>query len=126
MFNFTIQNRRFFRYLCEFSENKLNFLHIFIQKGIFGGDKLDNFVTIVGFCLGALIILCSFFVCAAPGKYIFAFLLNSFLGCVIISLVNVLLKTYGLGVGINPITAVCVGIMGIPGAVAVILLAIFL
>ena len=87
---------------------------------------MDNFVNIMGFILGGLIILCSFFVCSAPGKYITAFLLNSFTGCVILSLVNVLLENHGLYVGINPITAVCVGIMGVPGAVAVILLAVFL
>lgn len=87
---------------------------------------MNSFVNIVGFILGTLIIFCSFFVCAAPGKYISAFLLNSFTGCVILSLVNVVLEKYGVYVGINPVTAVCVGIMGVPGAVAVILLAIFL
>lgn len=87
---------------------------------------MDSFINLVGFILGALIILCSFFVYEAPGKYILLFLLNSFAGCVILSLVNIVLQKYGIIVGINPITAVCVGIMGVPGAAAVILLAIFL
>ena len=87
---------------------------------------MDSFVNLVGFILGALIILCFFFVYEAPGKYILIFLLNSFAGCVILSLVNIFLGNYEIFVGINPITAVCVGIMGVPGAAAVILLAVFL
>lgn len=87
---------------------------------------MDSFVNLVGFILGGLIIFCSFFVCDAPVKYISVFLLNSFAGCLILSLVNIILENYEIIVGINPITTVCVGIMGVPGAVAVILLAIFL
>lgn len=87
---------------------------------------MNSFITITGFILGGLIIFCSFFVCSAPLKYIVLFMLNSIVGCFLLSLANILLKQLGVYVGINPITAVCTGIMGIPGAVAVILLAAFL
>ena len=87
---------------------------------------LNSFITITGYVLGSLIIFCSFFVCSAPLKYIALFLLNSIVGCFVLTLANIFLKQLGIYVGINPITAVCTGIMGIPGAVAVILLAAFL
>ena len=87
---------------------------------------MENFITIVGFSLGVLIIFYSFFVCSAPKKYIIKFVLNSIAGCVFLSIFNVFMEKYGIWAGINPITAVCTGIMGIPGAVAVILLAVFL
>ena len=87
---------------------------------------MNSFITITGFILGGLIIFFSFFVCSAPLKYIVLFLLNSFVGCFLLSLANILLKHLGIYVGINPITAVCTGIMGIPGALSVIILAIIL
>lgn len=85
-----------------------------------------DFVTIVGYALGLITILYGAFVCSAPLKYILRFALNSILGCVILSVANMLFEPIGYFVGINPITAVCVGVLGLPGAVAVILLSLIL
>lgn len=87
---------------------------------------MSAFVTAIGYILGLIIICCSLFVCSAPLKFIFKFALNSITGCVLLSLANKALAKLGFFVGINPITAVCVGVLGVPGAVAAVILSIIL
>lgn len=83
-----------------------------------------RFITFVGYALGIMTVLYGAFVCSAPVKYIFRLAANSIMGCIILSLANVFLEPIGYFVGINPITAVCVGILGLPGTVAVIILSL--
>lgn len=87
---------------------------------------MDLFITIVGYCLGALIIFCSAFICSAPLKYILRLAINSLTGCIILSLFNYFFGDLFVNAAINPVTAVCVGVLGVPGAIAVILLAFIL
>lgn len=86
----------------------------------------DEFAIIVGYILGILTILYGAFVCSAPFKYILRLASNSILGCIILSVANIFLEPVGCFVGINPLTAVCVGVLGFPGTVAVILLSLIL
>ena len=85
-----------------------------------------GFVTIVGYTLGLITILYGAFVCSAPFKYILHLAANSILGCIILSVANMFFEQIGHFVGINPITAVCVGVLGLPGTVAVILLSLII
>lgn len=87
---------------------------------------MDTFITIVGFALGSLIIFCSCLICSAPLKYIVRFVINSIGGCVLLSLFNYFFGNLFVNAAINPVTAVCVGVLGVPGAIAVILLAFIL
>ena len=80
------------------------------------------FVNIVGFMLGTFIIAYGTFVCKAPLKFILKIIANSVSGCLLLFLINKYLPFDFLSGGINPITAVCVGILGIPGVIAVIIL----
>ncbi len=88
--------------------------------------SVNTFVNIVGYALGMLIILYSAFVCSAPFKHIVRLGINSILGCSLLSLANIIFSRYGFVAGINPVTAVCVGVLGVPGAVAVIVLSLIL
>ncbi len=84
------------------------------------------FVNIVGYLLGILIILYTAFACSAPFKQLLHLAINSVLGCICLSLANIIFVSHGLSVGINPITAVCVGVLGLPGTIAAIIIAFFI
>lgn len=62
-----------------------------------------------------------------PLKMIFKLILNSILGGILIWLINYLAGiTWGLHIGINVITMLTVGLLGVPGAVLLTVLAIFI
>lgn len=61
-----------------------------------------------------------------PLKMIFKLILNSILGGILIWLINLAGITWGLHIGINVITMLTVGLLGIPGAVLLTVLAIFI
>ena len=61
-----------------------------------------------------------------PLKMIFKLILNSILGGILIWLINLVGITWGLHIGINVITMLTVGLLGVPGAVLLTVLAIFI
>lgn len=87
---------------------------------------MEFFTTVVGYLLGIIIIFCTALVCSARVNYILRFLINSIIGCVGLSIANFLLASTGFHIGISPVTSVCVGVLGIPGAVAVVILSLIL
>ena len=83
---------------------------------------MEIFVTITGYLLGAVIIVCTSLICSAPFKTAFKLVLNSFIGCIFLSIANLYLSNFGIHIGISPFTSVLTGVLGIPGALAIILL----
>ncbi len=61
-----------------------------------------------------------------PLKMIFKLILNSILGGILIWLINLAGITWELHIGINVITMLTVGLLGVPGAVLLTVLAIFI
>lgn len=61
-----------------------------------------------------------------PLKMIFKLILNSILGGILIWLINLAGITWGLHLGINVITMLTVGLLGVPGAVLLTVMAIFI
>lgn len=61
-----------------------------------------------------------------PLKMIFKLILNSILGGILIWLINLAGITWGLHIGINVITMLTVGLLGVPGAVLLTVLAILI
>ena len=61
-----------------------------------------------------------------PLKMIFKLILNSILGGILIWLINLAGITWGLHIGINVITMLTVVLLGVPGAVLLTVLAIFI
>lgn len=59
-------------------------------------------------------------------KIITKLIINSFLGAVLLYVINIVGTVCGLHIGINVVTALVVGILGIPGAVLLTVLAIFI
>ena len=58
-------------------------------------------------------------------RKVLSIILNSFLGAIVIWLINVIGTSFQFQIGLNAITSIIVGILGIPGAVLLILLKIF-
>ena len=59
-----------------------------------------------------------------PMKKILKLLLNSVLGALLIWIINVIGTSFGFHIGINYITALVVGVLGVPGAVILVILKI--
>ena len=85
-----------------------------------------DFNTIITFlaCIIILFILGKIFVW--PFKSILKLIFNSILGGVLIYIINVIGMNFNFHIGLNLLTSVLVGLLGIPGAVLLIILKIIL
>lgn len=83
----------------------------------------STLLTSVIICIIFLIIFGRIF--SLPIKKVFKFFLNSLLGALSIFLINTIGTSFGFHIGLNLINSVVVGILGIPGAILLILLKIF-
>lgn len=84
-----------------------------------------TFSTAMGYLLGMLIIFVVGWVFLKPVKFIIRLAANSVLGGVFIWIINLLGKTAGIHIGLNPVTAIVAGALGIPGVILILLLQIF-
>lgn len=76
-------------------------------------------VCIIGiFIVGKIFII--------PIKIIIKLIINSLLGAVLLYVINIVGTICGLHIGINVITSLVVGTLGIPGAMLLTVLAIFI
>lgn len=85
--------------------------------------EFNNIIAFVA-CLFFLFIIGKIFI--VPLKTIFKFILNSFIGGLIIYLINFIGGYFGFHIGLNIITSVFVGLLGIPGVIVVILIKLLL
>ncbi len=80
-------------------------------------------ITIVLTAVAAILLLVLFFkIISAPIKLIFKILLNTLAGFVILVLVNIVSGFFDFSIPINFLNMTVVGIMGIPGAVLLVIL----
>lgn len=75
-------------------------------------------------CIIGIIIVGKIFI--VPIKIILKLILNSILGVILLYIINMVGAIWGLHIGINLITALIVGILGIPGAILLLILTIFI
>ena len=85
-----------------------------------------EFNTIIAFlaCIIFIFIFGKIFIW--PLKNIFKLILNSVLGGVLIYIINLIGGAWGFSIGLNFFTSIFVGILGIPGAILLIILKIFI
>ncbi len=84
-----------------------------------------SFITAVGYVLGILIVLVISGIFLKPVKFALKLALNSVLGMGAIALINFLGQGFGINIGLNPVTAIAVGVLGLPGVIVILLLQIF-
>lgn len=82
-----------------------------------------NILISVVICIIFLLIFGKIFL--LPIKKIFKVVLNTGLGALAIFIINTIGTSFGFHIGLNIINALIVGILGIPGAVLLVLLKVF-
>ena len=74
--------------------------------------------------------ICFLFICGRifilPIKNILKLIFNSILGAIIIYVINLIGTFCNFHIGINYITAIFVGLLGVPGAVLLVILKLFM
>jgi len=84
--------------------------------------SLTGFLYIIGIVV-AFTLLAIF---ARPLRMIFKIAINSAIGCVSIILFNFVSQLFGIFIGVNALTSVTVGILGLPGFAMLISLRLIL
>lgn len=85
--------------------------------------EINNIITFVA-CIVFLFIFGKIFI--IPLKNIFKLVLNSVLGGILIFIINAIGANFSFHIGLNIITSIFVGLLGIPGAGLLIILQIIL
>lgn len=84
-----------------------------------------SFVTVIGYILGVLIVFVLAGVCLKPIKFMVKLLINSVIGGLALIALNFLGEYVGIHIGVNPVTAIAVGVLGVPAVAGLLLLQIF-
>ena len=74
-------------------------------------------------CIGIIMVFGKTFL--MPVKKIIKFISNSLLGALIIFIINLVGTSFNFHIGFNIVNSIIVGILGIPGAVLLVILKIF-
>ena len=83
----------------------------------------SNALVILG-CIIVLWIIGKIF--SVPLKALFKLIVNSILGGLLIFIINLIGAIWNFHIGLNIVTAILVGLLGIPGAVLLIVLKLFI
>ena len=83
----------------------------------------SNALVILG-CIVVLWIIGKMF--SVPLKALFKLIINSVLGGLLIFIINLIGAVWNFHIGLNIVTAILVGILGIPGAILLVILKLFI
>ena len=81
-----------------------------------------NFLVIIAYVAGVLVLYVLGKMLMIPLRSIFNLIVNAVIGGGVLLVINFIGSFWGFGVGVNPITALVVGLLGVPGALLVIAL----
>lgn len=97
-----------------------NIITIFFYEVI----KVDQNIIIYLACICFIFLLGRIFI--VPLKTILKLIINSILGGALIYIINIIGGAYGFHIGLNIVTAICIGILGTPGAILLVALKLFI
>ena len=80
----------------------------------------------IGFLIGLLVLFLLVKIFAWPIKILLKLIVNGILGGILLWLVNLVGGGFGLYIGINIVTALIAGILGIPGVLFLIIFTMFM
>ena len=83
----------------------------------------NNIITYIA-CIFFLFIFGKLFI--VPIKTILKLVLNSILGGITIFIINFIGSIWGFHIGLNLVTSIFVGILGIPGAIVIVIIKLLL
>ena len=75
-------------------------------------------------CLIGIIIIGKIFI--VPIKWIIKIIINSIIGIILLYIINIIGGMWNFHIGINLFTALLVGMLGIPGAVLLMIMKLFM
>lgn len=78
--------------------------------------------TIFYYIIGLFLLYIIGLILVWPIKKIFKLIGNGILGGLILLLFNTIGKYFGLGIAINPLNAIIVGLLGVPGVILLLIL----
>lgn len=78
--------------------------------------------VIIAYALGLLLLYIVGWLLLVPFKIVLKFLLNGIIGGVVLWILNMLSASIGIHIALNPVNALVVGILGIPGIILLLLL----
>lgn len=84
---------------------------------------MENIIIFLA-CICFLFILSRIFI--IPIKWICKLIFNSILGALLIFAINLIGSIWGFHIGLNLFTAIIVGILGIPGAIFLIVISLLI
>lgn len=85
--------------------------------------NVNNIIAYIA-CIFFLFIFGKIFI--VPIKTILKLIINSVLGGVIIFIINFIGTTFNFYIGLNLITSIFIGLLGIPGAIVIIIIKLFI
>ena len=85
--------------------------------------EFDNIIAYIA-CIFFLFIFGKLFI--VPIKTILKLVINSILGGITIFIINIIGSIWGFHIGLNLVTSIFVGILGIPGAIVIIIIKLLL
>ncbi len=77
---------------------------------------------ILAYALGLVLLYLAGWLLLVPLKPLFRFIINGIIGGVVLWLLNLIGGLIGISIAINPVTALMVGFLGIPGLVLILLI----
>ncbi len=80
------------------------------------------FNIIIAYALGLIALYLIGWLLLVPLKIILKFIVNGLIGGVVLFILNYVGKLIGVTIAINPVTALIVGFLGIPGIILILLL----
>lgn len=84
-----------------------------------------SFGTVVGYLLGVLIVFVAAKIFFVPLKKVLRIVLNSVLGALVLVIINLFSPVLNIYIGVNPVSALVLGLLGVPGLCLLMILQIF-
>ena len=84
-----------------------------------------GYKEVIGYTLGVLTVVVVSGIFMKPLRTVAKFLLNSLGGIALCMIINYAFARWGIHIGINPVTAVLLGMLGVPGLIMILIAQIF-
>lgn len=94
-----------------------------IVQNIFRGDKMHvDYAAVIAYAFGILMLYLVGRVLIMPLKIVLKLIYNALIGGIILLLMNFVGGFVGLHIALNPITALLVGFLGVPGIIMLLII----
>ncbi|MGB9680093.1 MAG: pro-sigmaK processing inhibitor BofA family protein [Thermoanaerobacteraceae bacterium] len=77
---------------------------------------------ILAYLVGLFLLYALGWLLVVPRKFLLRLIINGIFGGIVLFIINILGKSIGLYIAINPVTALIVGFLGIPGIILLVIL----